>query len=425
MLVLERRQNNLSRRNVDLARVVHLKNLREHMNETELNFNALSETDIDEWFDSEESDSPEHPLSDEELSQKYADTQIRIVRSNLDFTLHTLATSIQDKSYINISPGYQRRARWDKKKKSLLIESFLMNVPVPPLFLFEKDYNQYEIMDGRQRLEAISEFLENKYALTGLEFWPELQGKRFSDLPGTIQRGLLRRTLNAVVLLAETTRSDDSFDIRLVLFRRLNTGGVKLNPQELRNALYPGLFNKALHDLSRNDLFTTVWKIPKRTATEDEQPAAELQRNMLYRSMMDCELVLRFFGIRDAVAGRTKGSLRQIFDRTMQRYCSYTESQVDVLKSDFLATLQRVTGALGYNFHLLPDGQPSRPLYDAILVAAEAQPTADLQGNSAAIKTRLEASLAVSDMYDILVGRGNTLESIKERVALATTILVG
>ena len=105
-----------------------------------------------------------------------------------------------------------------------------MNVPVPPLFLFEKDYNQYEIMDGRQRLEAISEFLENKYALTGLEFWPELQGKRFNDLPGTIQRGLLRRTLNAVVLLAETTRSDDSFDIRLVLFRRLNTGGVKLNP---------------------------------------------------------------------------------------------------------------------------------------------------------------------------------------------------
>lgn len=393
------------------------------MNETALN--TLSETEIDEWFDSEEGDGPERHLSDEELSKKYADTQIRIVRSSLDFTLHTLAASIQDKTYINLSPGYQRRARWDKKKKSLLIESFLMNVPVPPLFLFEKDYNQYEVMDGRQRLEAISEFLDNKYALTGLEFWPELQGKRFSDLPGTIQRGLLRRTLNAVVLLAETSRSDDSFDIRLVLFRRLNTGGVKLNPQELRNALYPGIFNKALHDISRDELFVKVWRIPQRTNTEDEQPTTELQRNILYRSMMDCELVLRFFGIRDAVAGKTKGSLRQIFDLTMQRYSLLTEGQVDILKTEFLGTLQRVTKALGYGFHVLPDGQPSRPLYDAILVAAHAQRMTNLEENSEAIKAKLVAALAEPEQYDILVGRGNTLESIKERVALATTILVG
>jgi len=393
------------------------------MNETALN--TLSETEIDEWFDSEEGDGPERHLSDEELSKKYADTQIRIVRSSLDFTLHTLAASIQDKTYINLSPGYQRRARWDKKKKSLLIESFLMNVPVPPLFLFEKDYNQYEVMDGRQRLEAISEFLDNKYALTGLEFWPELQGKRFSDLPGTIQRGLLRRTLNAVVLLAETSRSDDSFDIRLVLFRRLNTGGVKLNPQELRNALYPGIFNKALHDISRDELFVKVWRIPQRTKTEDEQPTTELQRNILYRSMMDCELVLRFFGIRDAVAGKTKGSLRQIFDRTMQRYSLLTEEQVDLLKTEFLGTLQRVTKALGYGFHVLPDGQPSRPLYDAILVAAHAQRMTNLEENAEAIKAKLAAALAEPEQYDILVGRGNTLESIKERVALATTVLVG
>ena len=385
----------------------------------------LSETDIEEWFESEELDVPEHELSDAELSQKYADTQIRIVRSTLDFTLHTLVSSIQDKSYINLSPGYQRRARWDRRKKSLLIESFLMNVPIPPLFLFEKDYNQYEIMDGRQRLEAISEFLENKYALTGLEFWPELQGKRFSDLPGTIQRGLLRRTINAVVLLAETTRSDDAFDIRLILFRRLNTGGVRLNPQELRNALYPGPFNKALHDISREGLFTAIWKIPKRTPKEDEEPAPELQRNVLYRSMMDCELVLRFFAIRDAVAGKAKGSLRQIFDRTMKRHSSDTEGQISVLKSEFLGTLGRVTQALGTNFHLLPGDQPSRPLYDAMLVAAESNPTLDLLANSEQIKIRLNAALADNEKYGVLVGRGNTLDSIKDRVALASSILAG
>lgn len=395
------------------------------MTENEITSTTLSENDIEDWFDAEEAEGPERLLSDEELSQKYADTQVRIVRSSLDFTLHTLVSSIRDKSYINLSPGYQRRARWDRRKKSLLIESFLMNVPVPPLFLFEKDYNQYEIMDGRQRLEAISEFLENKYALTGLEFWPELQGKRFTDLPGTIQRGLLRRTINAVVLLAETSRSEDGYDIRLILFRRLNTGGVRLNPQELRNALYPGLFNKALHDLSRDDLFADVWNIPKRTSNEDEQPSSELQRNVLYRSMMDCELVLRFFAIRDAAAGLAKGSLRQIFDRTMKRYSSYAEGQVDLLKSDFLRTLGRVTSALGFDFHLLPGEQPSRPLYDAIMVAAEMHPSADLQVDAGAIKARLAEALADPKRYDILVGRGNTLDSIKERVALASAILLG
>lgn len=395
------------------------------MSDTEQNSGDLSELDIDEWFDSEETDGPEPVLTDEELSKKYADTQLRIVRSSLDFTLHTLVSSMKDQTYLNISPGYQRRARWDRRKKSLLIESFLMNIPVPPLFLFEKDYNQYEIMDGRQRLEAISEFLENKYALSGLEFWPELQGKRFTDLPGTIQRGLLRRTLNAVVLLAETSRSEDLVDIRLVLFRRLNTGGVKLNPQELRNALYPGLFNLALHQLSREDVFCDLWGIPKRTLKEDEQPTAELQRNVLYRSMMDCELVLRFFGIRDAVAGKAKGSLRQIFDKTMERYSSFTSSQVELLKAEFLDSLKKTTSALGNQFHVLPDGRPSRPLYDAITVAVDLKPELDLQTNSGAILGRLATALADPDQYDVLVGRGNTLESIKERVELATSILAG
>lgn len=394
------------------------------MNQNDLAHDLLSESDIDDWFDSEETTELEVQVSDEELSQKYSDTQVRIVRSTLDFTLHTLVSSIKDKSYIDLSPGYQRRARWDRKKKSLLIESILMNVPIPPLFLFERDYNQYEIMDGRQRLEAISEFLDNKYSLTGLEFWPELQGKKFSDLPGTIQRGLLRRTINAVVLLAETTRSDDSFDIRLILFRRLNTGGVKLNPQELRNALYPSAFNQALHELSRSTLFTSIWKIPAKTLTEEEEPPVTLQKNALYRSMMDCELVLRFFAIRDAVSGIAKGSLRQIFDKTMLRYSSISESSVETMKLEFSETLRRVTDALGYDFHKLPGGnQPSRPLYDAILVAAYRSPHLNLTIDAPQIKARLQVALSDANTYDILVGRGNTLESIKDRVEVATKIL--
>ncbi|HHA2821222.1 TPA: DUF262 domain-containing protein [Stenotrophomonas maltophilia] len=385
----------------------------------------LSEIDIDEWFDSEEADGPGVELSDEELSSKYSESQIRIVRSSLDFALNTLVSLVRDRSYINLSPGYQRRARWDRRKKSLLIESLLMNVPIPSLFLFEREYNQYEVMDGRQRLEAISEFLEDKFSLVGLEFWPELHGKKFSDLPGTIQRGLLRRTVNSVVLLAETSRTDDLFDIRLILFRRLNTGGVKLNPQELRNALYPGLFNQLLHDLSRSDLFSEVWRIPQKTIDEDDQPSAQLLKNVLYRSMMDCELVLRFFSIRNAVNGVLRGSLRQIFDQTMKMHAEDSEVEIKALRSAFETALARVVEVLGIDFHCLPSGQPSRPLYDALMVAASNLPQLDLRLDSVAIRERLVAALEDAETYDVLVGRGNTLDSIKNRVNVAMEILLG
>ena len=75
------------------------------MTESDTQAITLSEDDIDEWFDSEEMDGPEHKLSDEELSQKYSDTQVRIVRTSLDFTLHTLASSIKDKSYLSLLQG--------------------------------------------------------------------------------------------------------------------------------------------------------------------------------------------------------------------------------------------------------------------------------------------------------------------------------
>ncbi|MDR6583515.1 hypothetical protein J2W50_001713 [Herbaspirillum frisingense] len=389
----------------------------------------LTEKLVDEWYESEDEIVESEYATPDDLSKKYADTQLRVVRSTVDFTLHQLQASFRDSNYINLAPGYQRRARWDRKKKSLLIESFLLNVPVPPLFLFENDYNQYEVMDGRQRLETITEFLDNGFALLGLEYWPELNGSRYRDLPQAIQRGLLRRTVGAVVLLAETARGDGNFDIRMVLFRRLNTGGIKLNPQELRNAAYPGNFNELLRELSRCDLFTTLWAIPKKTESEEfDDPPASLLKNVLYQSMMDCELVLRFFGIRETIEGTLKGSLRHILDRTMERKKNITKSEVEHLKLLFLKSLQALMHALGPNFIVLPESKrPSRPLYDALTVAASFLTERELNSlgqRSQAITNRLRDALAREEEYDVLVGRGNTVEAIKARVELARTILL-
>ncbi len=279
-------------------------------------------SEVEDWFD-EESDEEEEPSANfsADPAVKYAESQLRVVREAKDYQLDYLQHALQPgREIIDISPAYQRRLRWNNKKKSLLIESFLLNIPVPPIFLFERDYNEYEVIDGRQRLDAVSSFLSNDYALTGLEYWSELNKKRFNDMPKVLQRGLLRRSLAAVVLLAETkSTGENTIDVRRVLFDRLNTGGIRLNPQELRNALYPGTLNKLLIGLARSAPFTTAWKIPPYTPGEEKDPPEQLSNNALFASLADAELVLRFFALRDAFS-TGKGSLRQILDRYMAKH---------------------------------------------------------------------------------------------------------
>jgi hypothetical protein len=397
---------------------------------------AFSEEEVQQWFEDEEtelpSDSIENPSS-ETIAEKYTKSQLRVVRETKDYTLDYLQHALEINTYIiNVSPEYQRRQRWPQKKRSQLIESFLMNIPIPPIFLFEKDYNEYEVVDGRQRLDTIRDYLSNSFPLSGLRYWTELNGKRFNQLPSIIQRGLLRRSLSAIVLLAETRRpKDDDFDIRTVLFDRLNTGGEKLNPQELRNALYPGRFNKLLIELARSDDFTSVWGIPPKTREEEaEEIPEDLSRNTLYRTMADCELVLRFFAIREALMEDRKGSLRRLLDSCMEKHRHDLAETIDELRHLYTNSLTTLSVVFDGSPFVLSTTikKPSRPVYDALMVALSLQGgTSDskkLQARSK-IKASLSKALKDADTYDVLVGRGNTIESIRQRVRLASKILFG
>ncbi|MDD2464577.1 MAG: DUF262 domain-containing protein [Desulfobulbus sp.] len=393
-------------------------------NQGALQASEITEAEVEDWFDSEEAP-PDLAREQVDIVQRYSDAQLRIVRSTLDLSLHNLRQSLRDSSYINMSPSYQRRHRWDTKKRSQLIESLLLNIPIPPLFLFENDYNQYEIMDGRQRLDAIKEFLENMYPLRGLEYWPELDGSQFGDLPPTIQRGLLRRTVSAIVLLAETSRPDDSeIDVRMALFKRLNTGGVKLNPQELRNALYPSKFNEMLINIAQWDLFRDTWRIPRYSDEEAETVPKRVQNNALYKTMADCELVLRFFAIRETVVDNRRGSLRRLMDKSMQKHANDNDSTVAALDAEYRSTLQHLFYTFEGSPFVLPETtRPSRPAYDALMVACSIIGINNLTGRDEEIRRNFLQVANVPTSYEVLIGRGNTVESIKERVALATKIL--
>lgn len=131
-------------------------------------------------------------------------------------------------------------------------------------------------MDGQQRLNTIRDFFSGAFALGGLSVLSPLNGLRYPKCPPRVKRTLDRASLSAIVLLmeSESERPNEGklslTDIRRLVFDRLNTGGMKLNPQELRNAQNPGNFNQAVVDLSRFELFTEVFGIPAYTEKDPE-----------------------------------------------------------------------------------------------------------------------------------------------------------
>jgi uncharacterized protein with ParB-like and HNH nuclease domain len=191
-----------------------------------------------------------HSLTDAEINEKYKDGEQRIVTETNREKIPNFIKALAQPGYMQVRPFYQRRQRWDIARQSQLIESFIMNIPVPPLFLYEKDFNKYEVMDGQQRVSALQSFYSGEFKLSGLDIWRELNGRTYSTLPSQVRSGLDRRSISYVVVLKESTPDEeDALFLRQTVFARLNTGGIKLEHQEIRNCLYQGPFNELLEKL--------------------------------------------------------------------------------------------------------------------------------------------------------------------------------
>ena len=159
-----------------------------------------------EGFENQDAAEPTDPVEFWKAKQR------ELVTSVVDYNLSTLADLIEDKR-IDLSPAYQRRFRWDPRRQSLLIESFLMNVPVPPIFLNEDDLGQYSVIDGKQRLNAVYAMLKGRLMLEGLKVFPDINGKSMDDLPRDLQTVLkVRPTIRAVVILRQSD-ADIKFEV--------------------------------------------------------------------------------------------------------------------------------------------------------------------------------------------------------------------
>lgn len=175
--------------------------------------------------------------------------QRRLHTETYDFSVSTLKEYLKDERiYI---PEFQRRYVWNESQASKLIESLIIQCPIPVIYLNQESDERLSVIDGNQRLTSLARFLDNTFALKGLTAYPELEGLRFHQLDPRFQRHILNRTLRCIVIL-KGTHPQVKFDV----FERLNTGAVKLTPQELRHGLYYGSLMKLISDLAKEKDWT-------------------------------------------------------------------------------------------------------------------------------------------------------------------------
>jgi len=222
----------------------------------------------------------------QDISVQLSDQKRLVDFKSYDLSVKELISMVGD-GIINISPEYQRKFRWEDDRQSLLIESFFLGIPVPSLFMATNNDASWEVIDGLQRLSTLIRFAAkvdsparrkiNKpehLRLKGLEKLSSMNGNTFEELPYSLQLDFLLKPVKV------TTLSDKSdSQVRFDLFQRLNTGGIKLTDQEIRNCIFKGNFNDLIKRLAKDERLHNMTKKP-----------TSADNNGTYE-----ELVLRFF----------------------------------------------------------------------------------------------------------------------------------
>jgi hypothetical protein len=334
---------------------------------------------------------------DEEVPDFPRDERI-IHTQGYDLSISTLKEQWDDNTLI--LPEFQREYVWDNAKASRLIESLLLSLPIPPLFFSETVDAKYEIVDGHQRVYSIVRYLDNQFALSGLRIQSEFKGSRFFKLPEREQRYLKTRMMRAIIIGAGSHPT-----MKFEVFERLNTGGLALNAQEIRHALYGGALNDLLRELEAYEGFRKVLDIARPR-----------------KRMVDRELILRFFGLRDRLEQYRTPLLRFLNDY-MRDNRDPSADWLDSHRSSFKSTIDTIHSVLGPSAFRVIDieGQPveraiNRAVFDAEMVSFSFADSGVIQRHSHEIKQNIAALFHDAGFQDTI------RRSTGDRVRLMTRI---
>lgn len=259
-----------------------------------------------------------------------------------------------------IIPEFQRSFVWNIQQASLLIESFLLGLPVPQVFFYVEPDNKVLIIDGQQRILSVIYFFsgffkgENVqgkrqvFRLTGLHEKSPFQGVRYEDLPDEAKRKLKGSVLRAINIKQLTPKGENTSVYHI--FERLNTGGTPLKPQEIRNCVFRGDFVTILRDLNKNK----HWREIIGSMQED-------------RHQKDVELLLRVFSLSAANWQQYEKPMKQYLNMAMNENKNGTSARVTSFKKRFVKATAAVIEHLGKKpFHIR--GPLNSSALDAVLV---------------------------------------------------------
>lgn len=284
-----------------------------------------------------------------------------------------------------LDDSFQRNNVWTKKQKSQLVESLLMGIPIPYLYLYEGKNSNLIVIDGRQRLSAIFDFLDNKYALTNMEFLKNLEKKKAKDLTDNMVEKLEKYKakledshLHVIKVGYETPEI-----FKLKIFERVNQNGTKLNNQELRHALHQGVITILLQELSEElDVL-------------DSKNAKD--------RMKDRYLMLRYIAMRLYILNELKfystiksdnncvsyNEINDFLSSSMDAINTFNDKQIEEIKNDFLSTYNRSLSIFGDNAFRLDVNSPiNMILFEVTMLFVSL--TKDLHFDNSTLKIMLE-----------------------------------
>lgn len=297
-----------------------------------------------------------------------------------------------NKGKIVLEVPFQRKQIWKTDKASALIESIIMNVPIPPLYFAEEENGNWLVLDGLQRLSSIKCFYENDFALSKLGVLKELNKCKYKDL-----NPKSKSLLDDGMFRVNVIRKDSHPDIKYDIFMRLNQGAVTLNYQELRNCMYRGPLNDLAKEICNKNIdFLEI-----------------LKQKTPHQRYLDVEFVIRYFAFSDNINVDENGSvflknykskLVQYLNEYMESKKNFTPEDVENYRNRFNTTIQKVLIVFNKQnaFRTIENTKIYRTIADFIMPSFERMPGEYLINNKEQIYAMYQNFLGRPEIRDSL-----------------------
>lgn len=310
----------------------------------------------------------------------------KVISLTFDFSVQDLVNKLKDGDII--IPKLQRNYVWsiggNETKPSRLIESLILNMPIPNFYFAEDETLRYSVIDGQQRINTFKRFLNDEFELENLDYRIDLNGKKYSDLPILDRDKIRKRGIRAIVIA-----NDSDQEVRFDIFERLNTGSMELSSQDIRHAIYDGNFNKLLSELAKivYQKFTFSARIDRETKAGEE-------------------LVLRFFSFYtqgETSFGTEKDTLKVFLNQFMKKNKDVQLETMENWEKAFKEAMYDVTSWCGdkpfQNSKNLTEweGKSNRGVFDMLMLAFAWEK--DIKITKKEFKLRYESALRSGDIF--------------------------